>query len=199
MNQEFYDILKISPEATDEELEASYQALKAEYERDRWLPGEAGTLAARSLDKLNTAYREIKTLREEEGKDQSDVFAEISALIRDKKLDEAQEKLDGCNERGAEWHYLQSAVFHRKSWFSDSKKQLEIAMQMDGGNEKYKEAYRKLNEQIEEEKNSAKREDMDGEAPSDAEQMGGMGGNCANLCYSCICGTCLYNLCCNCR
>lgn len=195
MNQEFYEVLQVSPDATDEQIEESYQALKEKYSRDRWLPGEEGREAVRALDKLNEAYREIKTLRAEEGKSAGDVLGEVAELLRDGKLAEAQAKLDDCNERSAEWHYYQSAVFHRKNWLSDSKKQLEIAMQMDASNEKYREAYRKLNEQMESEKKKAEPP----ESPTDESMQMGAGDNCASLCYSCMCGTCLYNLCCGCR
>ena len=54
------------------------------------------------------------------------------------KIAEAQTKLDDFNGRNAEWHYLQSVVFYKKNWVNESKKQLEIAISMDGSNEKYK-------------------------------------------------------------
>ena len=42
MNTENYQILQVSDTATDEEITASYEALKKKYNEDKWLDGEAG-------------------------------------------------------------------------------------------------------------------------------------------------------------
>ena len=42
-----------------------------------------------------------------------------------------------------------SVVFYKKNWTNESKKQLEIAMNMDPYNTKYKEAYTKLKQKME--------------------------------------------------
>lgn len=99
------------------------------------------------LNKLDTAYTEIMSARREQSKNTEgkDAFQEIADLLKSDKLSEAQSRLDEFNERGAEWHYLQAVVFYKKNWSNESKKQLEIAMQMDPNNRKYQEAYGKLN------------------------------------------------------
>jgi hypothetical protein len=53
--------------------------------------------------------------------------------------------LDSFNERTAEWHYLQAVVYYQKNWINESKKQLEIAIEMDPDNQKYRGAYGKMN------------------------------------------------------
>ena len=57
--QENYKILGISESATDEEVENAYNTLKEKYQKDRFLEGEAGNLAAKNLTKIKTAYQEI--------------------------------------------------------------------------------------------------------------------------------------------
>ena len=83
----------------------------------------------------------------------------------------------------------------------ESKKQLEIAIQMDGGNAKYREAYEKL-------KSRADYRQQTGGAPNTNpdpatggdEQMGGNWcSQCFSFCYTFLCVNCLFNLCCNCR
>ena len=207
MNREYYDLLGLNEDATDEEIKERYGELKKKYNEDRWLDGEAGNEAARMLNKLDTAYTEIMSARREQSKNTEgkDAFQEIADLLKSDKLSEAQSRLDEFNERGAEWHYLQAVVFYKKNWSNESKKQLEIAMQMDPNNRKYQEAYGKLNAKNDYAKQAAKAEDPyaggNGQPVNpDADQMGGnVCSNCISCCYTYLCVDCLFNLCCGCR
>ena len=147
MLKEYYEVLGLTESATDEEIKARYDELKAKYAEERWQDGEAGNEAARMLTKLDVAYNEIMSSRKEQEKNTEgqNSFEEIAALLKENKLSEAQSLLDNFNERSAEWHYLQAAVYYKKNWTNDSKKQLEIAMQMEPDNVKYRSAYGKLN------------------------------------------------------
>ncbi len=196
-----YEILQVSETATDEEIKEAYRALKKKYNEERWQDGEAGNQAARMLEKVDAAYEEIMRERREKARDHAgkSAFDEVAELIRAGKIAEAQEKLDSFNERTAEWHYLQSVVFYKKNWINESKKQLEIAMQLDGGNPKYRDAYEKLRARAEyrEQTGGATNTNPD---PATEEQMGGNWcANCASFCYTFLCVNCLFNLCCNCR
>lgn len=208
MNREYYDLLGLNEDATDEEIKERYAELKKKYNEDRWLDGEAGNEAARMLNKLDAAYTEIMSERRERSKntDGSDAYKEIAELLKSDKLAEAQSRLDDFNERGAEWHYLQAVVFYKKNWSNESKKQLEIAMQMDPGNKKYQEAYGKLNAKNDYARQSAQTADPyagGNGAPvnnPDADQMGGnVCSNCISCCYTYLCVDCLFSLCCGCR
>ena len=203
---EYYEMLGVTESATDEEIAARYHELKAKYSEDRWLDGEAGNEAARNLTKLETAYREITAARKERqnSTDGQNAYEEIAALLKEDKVSQAQAKLDDCNERTAEWHYLQAVVFYKKNWTNDSKKQLEIAMQMDPDNVKYRNAYGKMNAKNEYQEQPARetenpysthREQMD-----DGEQMGGNAcTDCISCCYTTLCVNCLFQCCCGCR
>ena len=203
---EYYEMLGVKESATDEEIAARYHELKAKYSEDRWLDGEAGNEAARNLTKLETAYREITAARKERqnSTDGQNAYEEIAALLKEDKVSQAQAKLDDCNERSAEWHYLQAVVFYKKNWTNDSKKQLEIAMQMDPDNVKYRNAYGKMNAKYEYQERPARetenpysthREQMD-----DGEQMGGNAcTDCISCCYTTLCVNCLFQCCCGCR
>ena len=146
--KEYYELLGVSETATDEEITNRYNELKEKYREERWQDGEAGNEAARMLTKLDVAYNEIVASRKEQEKNTNGQtsFEEIAALLKENKLSEAQTLLDDFNERPAEWHYLQAAIFYKKNWTNESKKQLEIAMQMDPENQKYRVAYGKMNE-----------------------------------------------------
>ncbi len=204
--KEYYEFLGLTETATDEEILAKYQELKAKYQEERWLDGEAGNEAAKLLTKLETVYQEITISRKEQSKntDGKDAFEEIAEMLKRGEINEAQARLDGFNERNAEWHYLQAAVYFKKKWMNDSKKQLEIAMEMDPDNQKYRAEYGKLNEKNEYEKQKAHEQTQNPYANKPLEdddmQMGGsMCSNCVSCCYTYLCVDCLFSLCCGCR
>ena len=203
MSKESYELLGLDETATDEEIDRRYEELKQKYNEEKWQDGEAGNAAARMLTKLEAAYEEIKDERREAHKEEnasSNGFEEVASAIRSGDLVRAQQLLDAFNERNAEWHYLQSVVFYKKNWMNESKKQLEIALQMDGGNEKYRTAYEKLKSRAEYTNQTGGAPNTD---PNPAPQGSDMGGNwcstCATMCYTYLCVNLLFNLCCNCR
>ena len=213
MNKQYYEILGVAESATDEEIRARYEELKKKYSEERFLEGEAGNEAARMLNRIDVAYNEIMTERREKhsAENACSSYAKVDEYIRAGKINEAQAVLDEFNERPAEWHYLQSVVFYKKNWMNESKKQLEIALQMDSSNEKYRTAYNKLKEKIEYDKKQAEnpqqQQAQGGYAQSapqpgydEQQQMGG--GFCEQCATCCACNmlmNCCLNACCNCR
>ena len=211
--QKYYEIIGCDESVSDEELYQIYLERRTKYQNDRFLEGEAGNEAARKLTELNNAYAEVRNYRKERtvGDDKVTSFSEVEELIKAGKINEAQAKLDDFDNRGAEWHYLQSVIFYKKNWVNESKKQLEIAIEMDGNNEKYKNAYDKLCRQIDfNAKNTNKsggenwnksgnanetRRESTYEEPTD--MMGG--DSCADFCCRMAVCNILLNCCCNCR
>ena len=204
--KEFYELLGLTETATDEEITARYNELKAKAKEDRWLDGEAGNEAAKLLNKLDVAYAEIMASRKErkENTEGDSAYEEVSRLLKEGKLAEAQTKLDDFNERGAEWHYLQAVIYYKKNWTNDSKKQLEIAMQMDPNNVKYRAAYGKMNAKNDYQQQTAHQQQQNpyanGAPVDNGEQMGGnICSDCLTCCYMNLCINCLFNMCCSCR
>ena len=218
MNKKYYDLLGVTEEMSDEQIAERYEQLKKKYSEDRFLEGEAGNEAAKMLNKIDVAYNEIMTERRENRSagNSNSSYTQVDQLIRDGKFAEAQAALDEFNERPAEWHYLQSVVFYRKNWMNESKKQLEIALQMDPKNEKYKTAYQKLKEKIEYDKRKAEKpenvpgsqnagyngQNNNAQPDYDQPQMGGGSGLCEQCATCCACNVllnCCMNACCGCR
>ena len=191
---------------TSEELEAKYKELKAAYSEGRFQEGEAGNEAARKLTELETAYADIIADRKERSfstGSSAGYYGEIEECIKKGDLVGAQKKLDDFNERNAEWHYLQSVVFYKKKWSNESKKQLEIAMQMNPSEQKYKTAYDKLLEKIKNDSNknfssytgNGGANNGGGRYDDGAPQMGG--DSCVDwCCQMALCNIAL-NCCCN--
>ena len=210
--KEYYELLGLDETATDAEIQNAYLSLKEKYKEERWLDGERGNEAAKMLNKLDVALEEIKTSRKEKKTNTAgqNAFEKVAELLKNNDVNEAQRRLDDFNERPAEWHYLQAVVFYKKNWSNDSKKQLEIAMQMEPNNAKYREAYNKLNAKTDYEKagqTDTKQENYHqnpySSAPRtdyDSEQMGGgMCSNCASFCMTYLCVDCLFSMCCGCQ
>ena len=201
--QEYFKILGLQPNATEEEIENAYQTLKNQYSRDRFLEGELGNEAARNLTKLETAYQEIKASRVNSQENATDIhtFDEVEELIKKGDIASAQIKLDNINDRSAECHYLQSVIFYKKNWINDSKKQLEIALNMEPHNNKYINAYTKLKQVIDyNDKQFNNRTYNNEQQASQNRQMGGTDTNgCADFCITWCCMNAMLNMCCNCR
>ncbi len=205
--KEYYEFLGLTESATDEEITARYHELKIKYSEERWQDGEAGNEAARNLTKLETAYRELIESRKEaqqntEGKD---AYEEISELLKKNDVSGAQARLDAFNERSAEWHYLQAVVYYKKNWTNDSKKQLEIAIEMEPDNQKYRSAYGKMNARAEQNYQQQQQQTQNPYSRQanpnyDEPQMGGNAcSECLSCCYTYLCVDCLFSLCCGCR
>ena len=198
--QEYYKILGVSEYASDAEIEEKYAKLKEKFSRERFYEGEIGNEAARNLTKLETAYAEIKQNRGNKVNDSgtSYNFSDVENLIKSGKLNDAQNRLDDISDRNAEWHYLQSVVFYKKNWINESKKQLEIALNMEPHNQKYSDAYSKLKQKISFSENQFRSGNAQNDNYAGEErQMGGTGANdCLSFCATWCCMNMLCNMCC---
>ena len=211
MIEKFYKMLNLTSSATIEEVEQAYQTLKEKYKAERFLEGEAGNDAARRLTEIETAYNAIKNYNAQQINEEKSgtLFAEIETALKSGDVTSAQQKLDLFDERNAEWHYLQSVVFYKKNWINESKKQLEIAVDMAPNVQKYKDALTKMtetvnraNEQAKTNSSSYTQTTSSSDTSSDAmygeeQQLGG--GSCMEWCCQMLACNLLLNCCCNCR
>ncbi|MBR5388310.1 MAG: hypothetical protein IK147_02435 [Clostridia bacterium] len=194
--KEYYKVLGISENASDEEIESAYRTLKERYSRERFYEGEIGNDAAKNLTKLETAYAEILASRKEKTDDNGKThfdYADVEELIKKGSVAEAQSRLDDVNDRDAEWHYLQSVIFYKKNWINESKKQLEIALSMEPHNEKYSDSYAKLKQKM----NYSESQFRSGNANGAETTERQMGDNAANDCLSFCATWCCMNMMCN--
>lgn len=198
--QEYYKILNLTENATDEEIENAYKELKAKYSNERFCEGEVGNQAAKNLTKLEAAYHEITEARKisntENGRVEID-FSDVINYIKNGDITKAQQLLDDITDRNAEWHYLQSVVFYKKNWINESKKQLEIALTMEPHNAKYADELTKLKQKMEFNERQFKSGNMYNNAESvDNRQMGGDTNGCLSFCATWCCMDLLCTMCC---
>lgn len=194
-----YEILGLSTGATRADVDAKYKELRSKYQQDRFLPGEEGEEASEKLQQLEVAYRDILAAMDEQRQSDDftadDDYTEIQNLIKDNRLDEAQNKLDARITRNAEWHYVQSILFYKRNWFLESKKQLELACQMDPTNQRYKQSLEKLTKILASNTISPDQMRTSSRPADSGPSIGAGNGTCTgNSCMDCL----LCNACCNC-
>lgn len=210
MQKDPYLTLGIPHEADLETIERAYRSLKDRYGRERFNEGESGAIAARMLGEIDEAYAECTENYQRNQRDRTaGGFGDIEDMIRSGKLEDAQTVLDDMEVRSAQWHYYQAIIYHKRNWNVESKKQLEIALTLDVGNEKYQNALDKLNKLMSGEELKAAsngsttmgadgqiRQDRAGYSQPDRDQMSGAdtGLACCNTCTTLLC----CDMCCEC-
>ncbi len=194
--EQFYQILGISRLSTRDEIDARYYALKREYTDKMFLEGEEGAKAASFLHDLDNAYQDaLHALNEQHAEESGNSkYYQVENALKEGNLEKAQALLDGYSARDTDWHYYQSNLFYKKNWFTDSKKQLEIALQLDPSNSRARASLEGLEKIMQGEKvEQVKAEQMQQNQgqPYGGQQMGGMGCNCCD----CLCASLLCNMC----
>ena len=144
--EKYYKALGIEPDASREEIEEAYKRLKSKYSEDRFKEGEEGNAASRSLMEVEEAYTLLTAELEKKETQfiEGGEYALIDSLIKEGKLQEAQDALDAMSQRRAEWHYLQSIIFYKRGWYGECRKQLKLALAIEPMNPKYRAAAEKL-------------------------------------------------------
>ncbi len=199
MDYNAYEILGLTTSATRNEIDERYKELRDKYQRARFALGEEGEEASEKLQQIEVAYRDILASLEEENQAQTfkedDSYTAIQQLITEGKLDEAQTKLDDMVSRDAEWHYVQSILFYKRNWFLESKKQLELACQMEPDNSRYKQSLDKLTKILASNTISPDQLRTTSRPMDDGPRVGAGNGTCTgSSCMDCL----LCNTCCNC-
>lgn len=208
MDYNAFEILGLPSTATRDEVKDKYNELRKQYLEDRFKPGDEGERAAEKLQELDVAYRDaMDAIDEREQRANraanadnatsdngaTDDYESIRQQIKDNKLDEAQNALDQIIDRTAEWHYLQSILFYKRNWFLESKKQLEMACQMEPNNKRYKQSLDKLTKILA--SNTISPDQMRTSSSSTEDSRYYDNGTCTgSACADCL----LCNMCCNC-
>lgn len=192
-----FEIFGLGGDASREELDAAYRQLRDELREKRFSIGQEGQEASEKLQVAEQAYKDALNILDRRGKENYDPYESVKQLIREGKCDEAQDIIDKMGNRDAEWHYIQSTIFFKKSWFLEAKKQLEFAVQLDPKNGKYTEALDRLTRYLA--SNSVSPDQLRTTTRPAGQGMGVGGINDNGTCTGSCCGdACLANLCANC-
>ena len=144
-----YLTLKISPDATDEQVRTAYRECMREFAlKDENELTEEDRIKMRNFD---NAYDEIVAQRQSNGGysgSRSVDYTEIRTQIRKNKLNEAQDKLNSIPQqaKNGEWYYLQGLIHQRKGWFNAALENYAIAVRLDPSNQEYNQAYENMSD-----------------------------------------------------
>ncbi len=146
MQESSYLILGLGENATLQEVENAYKALKEKYQNQCFEDGEIGSFAAKMLSKIKIAYSDcLEDIKKKEIIGDGSIYDAINKLVDEGKLNEAQGLLDETEPRGGDWHFAQAHIFFKRNWYLDSKSQVEMALTYDPDNHKYKTTLEALN------------------------------------------------------
>ena len=152
-----YQVLGVSPSATDEEIKDVYRALVKKYHPDRFVDSDLAELANEKMKEVNAAYDEIQKMRNgatnqnrgynhsgfnPNGRSNSEFYTRIRQLINAGNVFEAENMLMStpAQTRNAEWNYLYACVMYKKGYYADAQRYFDIACSMDPENIEYQNA-----------------------------------------------------------
>lgn len=196
-----YEILGISPDATDEQVKDAYRDLAKKYHPDNYADNPLKEFAGEKMSEINAAYDQVMEDRRSGGRSSNPYggqsgtrqsnFSDIRAMIQANRLVEAEELLDGVplDRRDAEWYFLKGSIFYSRGWLEDAMNHFQSACNLDPNNLEYRAALNRMGWQ--------RQGNMGGYGGGQYRQPTGspMGGcSPCDFCYGMICADC----CCDC-
>ncbi len=161
-----YQVLGISPSATDEEIKDAYRALVKKYHPDKFADSDLAELANEKMKEVNAAYDEIQKQRSGGSQSRSNAgggfnpgsrstsefYARVRQFINMGSIFEAEQMLVSTpnEKRGAEWNYLYACVMVKKGYYADAQRYFDLACSMEPDNREYRtarDAFRARSEQ----------------------------------------------------
>lgn len=192
-----YNVLQVSPDASDDEVKTAYRELARKYHPDNFNGNPLSDLATEKMQEINKAYDEIIELRRNGGRASNggtgstgyggSQFADIRRLINMRRITEAEELLDGVprEKRDAEWHFLKGTIQQFRGWLDDAYENYAAACNMEPSNAEYRAAFSQLQWQRQTARPYG--------SPYRASPMGTGTGGCTicDACSALICANCL--------
>ncbi|MEE8676028.1 MAG: DnaJ domain-containing protein [Oscillospiraceae bacterium] len=157
-----YQVIGVSPNATDEEVKAAYHKLAKKYHPDNYANSPLADLASEKMKEINEAYDAIVSQRKQQAQQgpfggnpyqraygyaearQSapSSFSDVRTFIRNGRTADAEQILDGvpAEGRNAEWYFLKGTVLYNRGQLEQATNYISRACQIDPGNSEYRTA-----------------------------------------------------------
>lgn len=150
-----YEVLGISPTATNEEVRSAYRTLAKKYHPDNYIDSPLAQMAEERMKEINEAYDEILRQRTSGKQNFSDtsntdtssgyytnndpVYTQVRSLINKGDYKTAENLLNGVNQidRGAEWFFLKGCILVHRGYYFDAMRYIDRACELDPGNREY--------------------------------------------------------------
>ena len=155
-----YEVLGVSPNASEEEVKRAYRELARKYHPDNYVDNPLADLAQEKMKEINEAYDAITRGTASRSSTQSSgsswsgnaqgsstnaTYAQIRQYINLGNLVVAEQQLNAIATRDAEWYFLSGSIAYRKGWMDEARRNYEIACQMAPGNLEYQHALSVMN------------------------------------------------------
>lgn len=191
-----YEVLGVSPSASDEEVKRAYRELARKYHPDNYVDNPLADLASEKMKDINEAYDTITRNRAGGGSYQhqtqnrqayqnasyysarNPAYARIRQLIQQGDLDAADSMLRQMQDSDAEWYYLCGMIAYLRGWMDEARRNFQTAVSMEPGNPEYQQAMRNV---------------TGGGNMYRQSYYGSNGSDCDDLCTSMLCAHCLCN------
>ncbi len=164
-----YQILGVSPDATDDEIKTAYRNLARKYHPDKYRDSDLAEMAGEKMKEINAAYDEVQKIRAGKASGQSayggasygdgsfsgtygnaqyngDPYMTARQLINLRRVAEAAQVLAAVPEsqRNAEWHFLMGYIAAIRGHYVDAQQFFDTACGMDPDNAEYSDARDRL-------------------------------------------------------
>ena len=192
-----YEVLGISPSATNEEVRDAYRALAKKYHPDNYVDNPLADMAEEKMKEINSAYDEILRQRAEAknnnnnqnsdtgrakysyGTSNNPRYARVRQAINAGDTATAESILNEVEEasRDAEWFFLKGCILLHSGYVFDAVRYINKACTLDPENEEYKAMLANLQ--------------ANSNAHARGTQRQGIGCSICDICSAIICIDCL--------
>ncbi len=160
-----YSVLGVSPDASDAEVKKAYRELARKYHPDNYQNNPLADLAEEKMKEINEAYETIQKERTGGGggyrassggagggyrqqtytsysssASSNPTYVRVRGLINSGDLGAAERLLAEVPNREAEWYFLTGSIAYRKGWLDEAMQNYSRAVQMEPGNQEYRQA-----------------------------------------------------------
>lgn len=145
INMDPYQILGISPNASDEEVKNAYRRLSQQYHPDMYSGNSVmEEIANQKMADINAAYDKIMNMRRG-AQASGSTFTDIRRLIESGRYTDADTMLENDRQdMSGEWNFLKGTVCLSRGWMNDAYTYYEKAVRLEPSNGEYRAAFNQM-------------------------------------------------------